>query len=60
MSSEDDRLYDFEGRVVHETEKALLLSDGTRQAWFPRSMVQDNGDGTFTVPERLAVEKGFV
>jgi hypothetical protein len=53
-------LVDIEAELRHETDKALLLWDGERQAWVPKSYVEDNGDGTFTMPEWLAHQKGFV
>jgi hypothetical protein len=53
-------LFDLAAEVQGETEKALRLFDGTRTEWVPKSQVQDNGDGTFTMPEWLAKEKGFM
>jgi hypothetical protein len=47
-------------RKVHETLGAFLLSNGKKQAWFPKSMTEENEDGSFTVPEWLAIEKEFV
>lgn len=46
-----------------ETPLALLLSEtGERKdaKWVPKSQVEDYGDGTFAMRERLAIEKGFV
>ena len=43
-----------------ETDKAFRLHDGTRTEWVPKYLVEDNGDGTFTMPEWLAIERGFV
>ena len=40
--------------IRHETEKARLLFDGTREAWVPESRVENNNDGTFTIPLWLA------
>ena len=42
------------------TPKAYLLFDGDREAWVPAAHVEDNGDGTFTMPEWLAADKKFV
>lgn len=57
----DQELYDFDAVIVHETEKALLLDSGDIGAiWFPKSIVVNNGDGTFTVPERYAMSKGLI
>ena len=54
-------LYDFAAILKHETEKAVLLDCGLEESvWFPKSVIQDNGDGTWTVPERFAIEKGLV
>jgi hypothetical protein len=56
----NSRLVEIAAEIVHETDKAYLLSDGVRKAWVPKSVAQDNGDGTFTMPERLAQEKEFI
>jgi RNase P/RNase MRP subunit p29 len=54
------QLVDISGEVRGETERALHLYDGTKTEWVPKSQVEDNGDGTFTMPEWLAKEKGFI
>ena len=54
------RLYDFAGEKRRETERAFLIFDGTKEIWFPKACTEDNGDGTFTVPEWLAIEKEIV
>lgn len=41
-------------------ERAFRLFDGTRTEWVPKSQVVDNGDGTFSMPEWLAKDKGFI
>lgn len=56
----DDKIYDFAAQQRHETDKALLLHDGERQFWVPKSLAQDNNDGTFTVPEWWAIENKLV
>ena len=43
-----------------ETEKAYRLFDGKRTEWVPKSQVEENDDGTFTMPEWLALDKGFI
>lgn len=43
-----------------ETERAWKIFDGTRTEWVPKSQVEDNGDGTYAMPEWLAKEKGFI
>lgn len=53
-------LVDVAAEKRHETDKALLLFDGDQEVWVPKSQVEDNGDGTFTMPEWLAIERGFV
>jgi hypothetical protein len=56
----DSRLVEIAAEIVTETDKAYLLFDGARKAWVPKSVTQDNEDGTFTMPERLAQEKEFI
>lgn len=53
-------LFDLAAEVKSETEKAFQLFDGDKTAWVPKSQVEDNGDGTFTMPEWLAKDKGFI
>jgi hypothetical protein len=53
-------LFDFAAEKRAETDKAMQLYDGKRTVWLPKSQVQDNGDGTFTVPEWLAIDKELV
>ena len=56
----DPGLFDFAATLKHETESAYLVNDGDKDYWLPKKLTEDNGDGTFTIPEWLAVEKGIV
>ncbi len=56
----DPKLFDFAAELKHETEKAFLVNDGKKDHWLPKGMTENNGDGTFTLPEWLAIEKGIV
>ena len=53
-------LVDIEADIVHETDRALLLDDGKRRVWIPKSQIENNGDGTFTLSIRLAQEKELI
>ena len=55
-------LIDIALQVCGETEKAYRVTDTTpdKAVWIPKSQCERNEDGTFTMPEWLAVEKGFV
>jgi hypothetical protein len=55
-----ERLTDIAAEIKGETEKAFRLFDGTKTEWVPKSQCEDNGDGTFTMPEWLAKDKGFI
>lgn len=45
-------------RIERQTEKALLLDTGLRQAWVPKRLVShDEEAGVFRVPAWLAEEK---
>ena len=53
-------LFDLAAQKKGETEKAFRLFDGTKTEWVPKQFVEENGDGTFTMPEWLAKDKGFI
>ena len=53
-------LVDIAAEIHGETDRALRLFDGARTEWVPKSWVENNGDGTFAMPEWLAREKRFV
>ena len=53
-------LFDLAAEIKGETDKAWKLFDGARTEWVPKSQVESNGDGTFTMPEWLAKDKGFI
>lgn len=59
MSGESD-LLDISAEIKGETDKAWRLYDGSVTEWVPKSQVEDNGDGTFAMPEWLALDKGFI
>ena len=56
----NSKLIDIACEVQAETPKAFLLFDGARGEWVPKSQCQNNGDGTFTMSEWMAGEKGFI
>jgi hypothetical protein len=53
-------LFDLAAEIRGETDHAWRLFDGTKTEWVPKSQVENNGDGTFTMPMWLAEDKGFV
>lgn len=56
----ESELIDIAAELRGETELALQLFDGCETKWVPKSLVEDNGDGTFTMPVFVAKEKGFL
>jgi hypothetical protein len=58
--SENTQLIDIAAEIRHETDKAYLLFDGTREKWVPKALVENNGDNTFTMPVWLAEDRGFI
>lgn len=60
MTTGKSDLVDIAAELRGETDKAFRISDGTRTEWVPKSQVERNDDGTFTMPEWLAHEKGFI
>ena len=53
-------LVDIAAEIRGETLKAWRLFDGTKTEWVPKSQVEKNDDDTFTMPEWLAKDKGFI
>lgn len=52
-------LVDVECKVLRSTERAWLVRAGSVEAWLPKSETEINDDGTVTIPEWLAVDKGL-
>ena len=67
-----EKLIDIAAELRHETDKAYLIYDGRSEikkghdkptellTWIPKSQCEMNDDGTFTMNEWLALEKGFI
>lgn len=57
-------LVDVTVQLLHETDKAIRVSDGTREAWLPKSQVEYNevkpGIYEVTAPEWLLLDKGLI
>lgn len=60
MREEHERRVDIDAGLLVETPRAYRICDGKRSEWVPKSQCERNYDGTFTMPEWLAIEKGFV
>ena len=60
MSARRNELVDIAGEIKVETEKAIQFYDGDQTVWLPRSQIEINDDGTVTMPEWLARDKGLV
>lgn len=54
------RLTEITADLIHETKDALKLETDKGVGWVPKSVTEDNEDGTYTLPEALAIEKGLV
>ncbi len=53
-------IIEIAGELRGETEKAFRIYDGKNTEWVPKSQVENNGNGTFSMPEWLAEDKGFI
>lgn len=53
-------IIDIAAELKGETDAAFRIFDGTKTDWVPKSQVEKNDDGTFTMPIWLAQEKGFI
>lgn len=59
------KLIDLTVTLIHETEKAWLIDDGTKKTWVPKSWaaLEKNPDGktwTLTINEEQALEKELI
>ena len=60
MSKNHD-IIEIAGELRHETEKAYLLFDGTKEVWIPKSHGEwDANEKTMQLPEWMALEKGLI
>ena len=56
-------LVDIACQLKHETAKAWLINDGTKDVWIPKSQSEIEGDAdrcVITIPEWLAKDKGLI
>lgn len=53
-------IVEITAEIRRETKRTYLLYDGEREELFTKSNVRDNGDGTFSMPEWVARDKGFI
>jgi len=64
MSDHASNLVDIAAELRHETGRAFLIHDGTKEVWLPKSQVEvecSGGDRVIvTMPEWLAKDKGLI
>jgi len=61
MISVRSNIVEFAALLVHETKRAVLLDHGAdKPVWLPKSLVEDNGDGTWGPPEGVLIDKGVI
>lgn len=64
MVSGRSDLVDIVGELRHDGERAILLYDGARKAWLPKSQIEvhrrDDGTVEVAMPEWLARAKGLI
>lgn len=53
-------LVDLNGVLRGETDAAFRVVIDGKSVWLPKSQVENNGDGTWTMPRWLAEEKELV
>jgi hypothetical protein len=66
MGRHDNDPIEITAEIIHETDAALLLNDGTGETWVPKSQISyPDGAGAgdtveVTMPEWLAQDRGFI
>ena len=46
--------------VLHETKDAYLVTNHKTKVWLPKSVVEFDGQHTFTMPDTFAWQKGLI
>jgi len=61
MTKGKSNIIDIAAVKKYETHGAFLLDIGYKDpVWFPKQHVQENDDGTYAMPEWLALDKGAI
>lgn len=64
MTSGESDIIDLKVQILHERDKAILVDDGDRKVWLPKSMIEFEPDaGTLSIvslPEWLARDKELI
>jgi len=64
IRSVDKNYIEITGQIKYETDKAILLFDGKKEVWVPKSQIEDmereKNMITITIPEWLAIEKELI
>lgn len=53
-------LIEIHAKLLIETERAYRITDGDKTVWVPKSIVEYDGDGVFTMPEWIARDTGLI
>lgn len=54
-------IIEIAGELRHETEKAYLFFDRTKEVWVAKALCEwSDQDGTIQMPEWLAMERGLI
>ena len=64
-NSKDAPPVEIAGALCHNTDKAILLSDGEKDIWVPKSQItgqnlNQDGHGTIMVKEWFAKKEGLI
>jgi hypothetical protein len=60
MPTIESKWVEIEAELKSSTESVVKLYDGKTTGSVARHLVRDNEDGTFSMPEWVAKEKGFI
>ncbi len=61
MTEGKSDVIEISATVEHETQKAILIDAGLKEkVWLPKSQCEINDDGTISMKEWLAKDKGLI
>lgn len=50
----------LDAKLIDQDDGSLRIDDGVVKVWLPKCLTTDNDDGTFTMPQWLAMREKLV
>ena len=60
MPTVESKPVKIRAKVVHRYERFIWVNVKGESIWLPRKLIEENRDGTLTMPDWLAKERGLL